>query len=109
MNTNEKARADGGAPTQAEEEKPLTGDLRPQTKHTTQTDAGQEKSAWSLEDEIRIIDALISRYDKKQYRRQPRSIRELIYNDGMRLVCSYPFSYDANQYARQALSRRLRT
>lgn len=110
MNDNEKARVDGGTPTQATDDGSLDRDhLHPQSEHTTIPAVKQAKRELDLADEIKIIDALIAPYDRKQYRRQSRKVRELIYNDGMRLVCSFPFSSDANQHARKALSRMLRT
>lgn len=79
--------------------------LHPQHNNNT---APTNRQAWDLETEIRLIDALIAVYNKKQYRRQSRKIRELIYNDGVRLVCSYPFSPAGNEYGRKALAEMLR-
>ncbi len=108
MGMNKKnARADVAAPTRAvTEEKPLTGDLRPQIKHTTEMKSEQVKSTWSFEDEIRIIDKLIEPYAKLG--RKSLRARQLHYNEGVDLICSFPFSPEGNEYGRIRLARLLR-
>lgn len=108
MQKIENARADVAAPTRAAEEKPLTGDLRPQNKHTTQADAGQEKSTWSFEDEARLVDYIIFPFIRPACRRLSKYLRGLIYNDAMKEINRYPLSADANLYARKALAERLK-
>lgn len=108
MVQKEKARADVAAPTQAAEEKPLTGDLRPQNEHTTLTDATQVKSAWSFEDETRLVDYIILPFICPSRRRLSEYLRRLIYEDAKKEVGRYPLSAEANQYARKRLAEGLR-
>lgn len=108
MVKKENARADVAAPTRAAEEKPLTGDLRPQNEHTTLTDAAQVKSAWSFEDEARLVDYIILPFIRPGRRKLSEYLRRLIYEDAKREINRYPFSAEANQYARQRLAEGLR-
>lgn len=100
------AREDAATSTRATDEGSCDSDqLHPQLNNST---APANQQAWDFQTEVRLIDALLAPYDKNQHRRQSRKVRELIYNDGVRLVCSYPFSPAGNLYARKTLAVMLR-
>lgn len=102
-----KAREDAATSTRATERVSSREDrLDPQHNNST---APANRQAWDLQTEIRLINALLAPYNKQSYRRLSRSVREVIYRDGVRLVCSYPFSPSANEYGRKTLAKHLRT
>ena len=109
MSKKENARADVAAPARATEKRSFEGDqLAPQNNDTTSAAREQEKLAWSLEDEIRLVDYIILPYIRPSLRKLSKYLRGLVYNDAMKEVNRYPLGADGNLYARKTLAEWLR-
>ena len=91
------------------EEGSFEGDqLQPHFNDNTSAAHGQEKLAWRLEDEIRLVDYIISPFIRPSCRKLSKYLRGLVYNDAMKEVNCYPLSADANLYARKTLAKALK-
>lgn len=82
--------------------------LAPQINDSTDRAAGQEKSAWNYDDEIRMVDYIVVTFIRPSHRKLSKYLRGLVYNDAMKEVNRYPFSCVANLYARKKLAKMLR-
>lgn len=109
MNEYKKGRFGEEAPKAATERRSFAGDqLAPQLNDTISAAHEQEKLGWRLEDEIRLVDYIISPYIRPSCRKLSKYLRGLVYNDAMKEVNCYPLSADANLYARKTLAKALR-
>lgn len=109
MAEKKNGRSDEATPERPAEEGSFEGDqLQPHFNDTTSAAHGQEKLAWCLEDETRLVDYIISPYIRPSCRRRSKYRRYQAYNEAMKEVNSYPLSADANLYARKTLAKWLK-